>query len=138
MGKKTFPGIVAFLSLKYWVFFIILSFMEDRFKDAVVDPAQTNIEFLKLALNYFVYVFIYSLPLIILFSLFLYSIQLPQSKGFLLIGVLLFLMLEFYFYSRFYSPSDLMPGLVNCCVSVLFFSIRYRKIFCCSRHAFQH
>ncbi|AZB33429.1 hypothetical protein EG351_07250 [Chryseobacterium bernardetii] len=72
MFKITLTNSFLYLIIKYIIFFSVLAFIGDRFKNIVLNNAETSTEMFKLTLNYILYVLIYMIPLILVFIFPLY------------------------------------------------------------------
>lgn len=56
MWKPRFINILLYFLVKYMVYFIIIAFMDDRFKSIVIDNSENNREFfLILFIIYFIF-----------------------------------------------------------------------------------
>lgn len=129
MFKANFKGITIFLFIKYLMFFIILGFIGDRFKIAVINNSETSIELFKLTLGYLFYIILYSVPLILIFIIpFKYVLNIKRGGGFVLLLTILFT-IEYVVYTHFYAPLDKILGLYNFLIGItLFLSIYYKEI----------
>mgnify|MGYP001056515868 CR=1 FL=1 len=129
MFKVKFLNIILFLLIKYSVFFFVIAFIDNRFKNAVLDNASSTLEVVKLTMNYILYVLFYSTFLIALFCVPLYFV-LRIKKGILfLLGAITFLAVEFLVYTYLASETDLTLGTYNAIIGVvLLFILFYTPI----------
>ncbi|SDQ40785.1 hypothetical protein SAMN05421664_1490 [Chryseobacterium soldanellicola] len=119
----------SFLCLlaKYLIFFFILAFIEDRFKDAVINNAETSSEMFRLSLNYILYILIYLIPLILVFFLPLYFILKIKKGIYFILCIVLFFMVEYSAYTYFYAPSDKTLGIYNIIIGIIVLGIFFHK-----------
>ena len=123
MIKLSFLNSIFYLLVKYTVFFFILAFIGDRFKNAVINNAETSIEMIKLTVGYILYILIYEIFLVLLFCVPLYYILKIERWIYFLPLLIVFYCLEFFVYTYFYSPSDKMPGVYNAIIGILLLAI---------------
>ncbi|OPC62459.1 hypothetical protein DSC47_11265 [Elizabethkingia miricola] len=104
-----------------------MAFIGDRFKNAVINNAETSPEILKLTIGYIVYVILYSLPLIAIFYFPLYHILKIKKGIYFILFIILFFILEYYIYTYFYSPSDKIIGFYNIIIGIFVVGICFFK-----------
>ncbi|SFO17571.1 hypothetical protein SAMN05421741_12410 [Paenimyroides ummariense] len=105
--KNDFLKCVYYLFLKYALYFVVLAFAGDRFKESVISDSTTNEELFKLTVGYILFVLLYTLILIAFFSLPLYLILRLKNK----IAFLLFLVLFFILRYIIYEDKNNINGL---------------------------
>ena len=128
MSKASFLNSVYYLFLKYSVFFFILAFIGNRFKNAVTKNADTLSEFIKLSLGYVLYILFYMFFLILFFSLPLYFILKISNKIYFVISITAFFAIEYFVYTYWFSPSDKIIGIYNLIIGMLIFVFFYKKL----------
>lgn len=127
MFKITLTNSFLYLIIKYIIFFSVLAFIGDRFKNIVLNNAETSTEMFKLTLNYILYVLIYMIPLILVFIFPLYF-TLKIKKGiFFLLSIVLLFIAEYCFYTYLYASSNKILGIYNIIISVILLGIFFYK-----------
>jgi hypothetical protein len=133
MFKISFPNSIFYLLAKYFVFFFILAFLEDRFKSAVMDNSETSAEFIKFSLGYLLYITLANIFLTLIFCAPLYYILKVRTGIYCLLLFITFYGIEYFAYSQLMSPSDNIIGLYNLtigiCILPLFFLKELKKKF---------
>lgn len=127
MLKISFLNILLCLFAKYAVFFTILAFMNDRFKSLVVDTAQNNQGLFMNSIHYILYILVFSLILSLLFSApiyFSFKVSNPIYFTLIIIG---FLVAEYFIYTYLASQKELMNGLYNGVMSIVFLLLFFYK-----------
>ena len=121
--------IAAFLVAKYYAFFIILAFIGDRFRDAVLSNSHNNGELLQNTLAYVLYI---SWGVLLLGSTLLipfYFVLRMRNRSIKLAFLVVLLMAEYGLYTWAASPSDPVNGLYNALVTLIFLVLFFRPTF---------
>lgn len=125
MLKPKFFSIVLFFLIKYLTLYILLMFKDNNYKILEISNIKNGAD-----LFYYLWVILF-LPLIsiAIFSFpLIYSFRLRQPLYFSII-IMLLLGLEYVFYTYFASQANLMNGVYNLGLSLLFlFIFFYRSI----------
>lgn len=127
MFKVSFFNSVCYLFVKYAVFFFVLAFIGNRFKNAVINNAETTTELMKLSLGYVLYILFYMFFLVLFFSIPLYFILKIENKIYLVLSMIAFFAIEYFVYTYLFSPSDKMIGIYNLIIGVVVFILFYYK-----------
>lgn len=127
MFKINLRNSFLFLLIKYIVFFFVIAFIGDRFKNNVTDNAETTSDMFRLTLNYALYVLIYAIPLILVFGFPLHYILKIKKVGYFLIAITLLLIIEYCVYTFLYSPSDKVLGIYNAVIGIILLGIFFHK-----------
>lgn len=127
MFKVSFFNSLCYLFLKYAVFFFVLAFIGNRFKNAVINNAETTAELMRLSLGYAVYILFYMFFLVIFFSIFLYFIMKIENKIYFVLSMIAFFTIEYFAYTYLFSPSDKMIGIYNLIIGIVVFVLFYYK-----------
>lgn len=106
--------------------FSILAFFNNRFKSLVIDNAQNTEGFTSNIFYYILYILIFSVISSLIFSIPLFFIFKVKGVYFLLL-IGLFLIAEYFLYTYSASPSDLMNGVYNLGLSLLFLFVFFYK-----------
>ena len=113
--------------IKYIIFFFILAFIGNRFNNAVIDKTETSLEMFQLTFKYILTVLLYSIPLILVFGFILYFILKMKRCLYFMLSIVLFFIVEYIFYTYFYSPSDKLLGLYNTVIGVIILGLFFHK-----------
>jgi hypothetical protein len=124
--KPTYLNITLCFLIKYIVFFSILAFFNSRFKSLVINNAQNTEGFTSNIFYYILYILIFSVISSLIFSIPLFFIFKVKGVYFLLL-IGLFLIAEYFLYTYSASPSDLMNGVYNLGLSLLFLFVFFYK-----------
>jgi hypothetical protein len=127
MFKVSFLNSVCYLFAKYAVFFFVLAFIGNRFKDAVINNAGTSMELMKLTLGYILYVLFYMFFLLLFFSVPLYYVLKIENKIYFVLSMILFFSTEYYVYTYLFSPSDKIIGIYNLIIGIVMFVLFFYK-----------
>lgn len=127
MFKISFFNSVCYLLVKYIVFLFILAFIRDRFKNAVINNAETTLELVKLTLGYVLYILFYVAFLVLFFCAPLYYILQIKRGLYFLALLILFYVVEFYVYSYLFSSSDKSPSIYNTIIGLIFLNLFFYK-----------
>lgn len=127
MFKASFFNCVSYLVVKYIAFFFVLAFIGNRFKNAVIDNAETSTELMKLSLGYVLYILFYMFFLVMLFSVPLYFILKIRNKVYLALSMIAFFFAEYFIYTYWFSPSDNTIGVYNLAIGIVVFVLFYYK-----------
>lgn len=127
MIKINLKNIFISLWVKYIIFFLILSFIDNRFKKIVLDNAETSLQIFKLTLGYILTLLLYTIPLIISFGFPLYYILKIKKKLYFIFSIILFFIIEYLVYTYFYSPSNVSLGLYNMLIGIVVLYVFFRK-----------
>jgi hypothetical protein len=127
MFKINFFRTVCYLSVKYIVFSIILAFIGNRFKEIVIDHAQTSSELIKLSLGYVLYILFYVAIMVVIFCAPLYYILLIKNGLNCLLLLVVFYAVEFLAYWYLFSPSDIFPAIYNAVIGIVFLNLFFYR-----------
>ncbi|MDV2463438.1 hypothetical protein CMU11_15420 [Elizabethkingia anophelis] len=127
MFKVNLINSFLYLLVKYFIFFFILAFVGDRFKSIVLVNAETTSEIFKLTLNYILYVAIYAIPLILVFSFPLYYILKIRKGLYFVLSITLLFTVEYLIYTYLYAPSNKILGIYNIIVGIILLGIFFYK-----------
>lgn len=127
MLKVSFFNCVGYLVVKYIAFFFVLAFIGNRFKNAVIDNAETSTELIKLSLGYVLYILFYIFFLILFFSVPLYFILKIKNKVYFALSIAAFFCAEYFIYTYWFSPSDNTIGVYNLAIGIIVFVLFYYK-----------
>ena len=127
MFKTSFRNSVYYLFVKYVVFFFILAFMGSRFKNAVINNAETPMEFIRLTVVYMIYILLHVFFLVLFFSVPLYYILKIDSKIYFVLSIIAFLGFEYLAYTHLFSPSNNVLGIYNLIIGIAVFILFFRK-----------
>lgn len=129
MFKLKLINSFLFLFIKYCIFFFIIAFIGDRFKNVVINNAHTPAEMIKLTMGYILYVLSYSLPLIVVLLFPLHYILKIRSGLYFIFAMILFFAIEYVIYTYFYSPSNKSLGIYNFIIGIICIALFfYRSI----------
>lgn len=127
MFKISFLNSACYLLVKYIVFLFILAFIGDRFKNAVINNAETTLELAKLTLGYILYILFYVAFLVLVFCAPLYYILQIKSGFYFLVLLIVFYVVEFFAYYHLFSPSDKSPSVYNTIIGLIFLNLFFYK-----------
>lgn len=127
MFKVSFLKSVCYLLVKYAVFFFILAFIGNRFKNVVLNNAETSMELMKLSLGYVLYILFYMFFLVLFFSVPLYFILKIENKIYFILSMIAFFAIEYFAYTYLFSSSDKMIGIYNLIIGIVMFVLFYYK-----------
>jgi len=127
MFKISFLNSVFYLFVKYTIFFFILALIGDRFRNAVINNAETSIEMFKLTFGYVLYILVYMFFLILFFSVPLYYILKIENKIYFVLSMIAFFVIEYFTYTYLSSPSDKMIGIYNLIIGIVVFVLFFYK-----------
>jgi len=127
MFKISFLNSACYLLVKYIVFLFILAFIGDRFKNAVINNAETTLELAKLTLGYILYILFYVAFLVLVFCAPLYYILQIKSGLYFLVLLIVFYVVEFFAYYHLFSPSDKSPSVYNAIIGLIFLNLFFYK-----------
>lgn len=121
MMKPKFFNVLIYIFVKYIIFFTFLAFKESRFRELVINNSANDFD---LFIN-FLYYAVYVLAHIIFFTIVLtfpmyFSLKLKNLNYFFSI-ILAILTGEYLIYTWSASPTDLMNGIYNGMISIVFF-----------------
>jgi hypothetical protein len=129
MKRPTFQNIVLYLFVKYCVFFGMLALMENRFKKMVINNSENCQELFINTFYYIVYVLVYTLFLVFVISGPIYLSFKTKYAIFFMPLIATILVGEYFLYTWSASQTDLINGVHNGIISVLFlFLFFYRRI----------
>jgi hypothetical protein len=119
MLKFKVVNIVLYLLAKYAAFFIVLAFLEDRFKSIVINNSDNKNELFLNTIYYSLYPAIILIVFTFIFTIPLYFLMKKKGIYFILL-YMLFIIVEYILYTYLASPSDLTNGIYNGAIGVLF------------------
>jgi hypothetical protein len=111
--------------MRYAIYFTILAFRDDRFKNIVIDNSTNNKELFTNSLIYILYLLIYIFLLIAIFSLPIFFTLKIKNAGYFLIMYFIILLLEYRFYTWSSSLTDTVDGMYFCIVSIISFVVYF-------------
>jgi hypothetical protein len=120
MLKPKFSNVLLFLAVKYIVFFVVLAFIGDRFKSLVVKNSENTRELISNTGYYSLYILLYTFVGVVVFSLPLYFTFKVKSPVYFILLIAAILVVEYLLYTNLASTNDLMNGVYNGIVSILF------------------
>ena len=130
MLKPKFPNILLFLFVKYIVFFFILACIGDRFKLLVINNFGNRKELFSNKEYYLLYILIFMVLSILIFSGPIYFTLKVKNTTYFILLISGISVAEYLLYTHLASTSDLMNGVYNEMISMLFLLIFfYRHIF---------
>jgi hypothetical protein len=126
--RPSFLKIMFYLFIKYIMFFIVLGFMNNRFKTIVIDKAINNHEMLVLTFYYFIEVLFTTILLVILLIVPLYFLFKLNNPIYCLLAFFLVIILEYFLYESgcSYIHFDI-DGIINGIISIIFFPLFFGK-----------
>jgi hypothetical protein len=129
MLKPKFSNILIFLLIKYMVFFFVLAFIGDRFKLIVINNSENRQELFSNTGYYLLFVLFFTVVIgLILCSPIYFTLKVKNPIYFLLL-ISAILVVEYFLYTYLSSTKDLMNGVYNGIISILFlFLFFYRHI----------
>ena len=120
MLKPKFSNVLVFLIVKYIVFFVVLAFVGNRFKSLVIKNSENTGELISNTGYYSLYILLYTLIGVIAFSLPIYFIFKVKNPIYFVFLISVILIVEYLLYTYLASTTDLMNGIYNGIVSVVF------------------
>jgi hypothetical protein len=127
MLKPKFINIVLYLFIKYIVFALILAFQDERFKSVVINNAENAHDLFVNSLNYLVYVLIFIFVLMLIFSIPIYFSFKIKNAIYFLLSISIILVSENFAYTYLASPADLINGVYNGFLSIIFLLLLFYK-----------
>lgn len=127
MAKITPKSIFLFFVVKYFIFFVILAFIGNRYKFIVLDNSKNISDIITLTLSYFLHFFPTSIPISIVLSVLLYSVLTLNKKIFIVPCLLLILSIEYLIYDFLHVDRSHYLGIINSALSVFFLFIFFGK-----------
>lgn len=127
MLKISFLNILLCLLTKYVVFFILLAFIDNRFKTLVIDTAQDGQGIFINSIQYILHVLIFSFVLSLIFSAPLYYSFKTNNIIYFLLIIIGYLVAEYFVYTYLASPKDLTTGVYNGIISIAFLLFFFYK-----------
>jgi len=125
--KNNFLKSVCYLFTKYILFFFLLAFLGDRFRNAVINNSETYTELIKLSLGYVLFVLMHILILVLLFSIPIYYILKIKNNIYFILSIIVFFIIEYFIYTYLFSPSDKILGIYNLLIGVVVFFLFLKK-----------
>lgn len=127
MFRPKFINVVLYLFVKYILFALILAFEDERFKSLVIDNTQNTHEIFMNSLDYLLAVLFFTFCLILIFSLPIYlSLKVKRGIYFTPLIIIIFVA-EYFIYTYLASQVDLMNGVYNAILSLLFLLVFFFK-----------
>ena len=128
MRKPTFLNILLFMYLKYFLFFILLAFMEHRFREIVANNSKNSRELFLNTSYYLLYGVVFTSIMSIIFSLGIYSaFQIRKGVVFIVLVISIFIA-EYFLYTKISSEANWINGIFNEILSIVFFLFFFHKI----------
>ncbi len=120
MLKPKFLNGLLFLVVKYIVFFVVLAFIGYRFKSLVIKNSDNTRELISNTGYYSVYILFYTLVAVMGFSLPIYFTFKVKNPIYFTLLISAILVVEYLLYTHLASTTDLMNGVYNGIISILF------------------
>jgi hypothetical protein len=127
MLKPKFSNILLFLFVKYIVFFLALAFMGGRFKLLVINNSGNRQELFSNTGYYLSYIMIFTMLGILIFSAPIYFILKVKNAIYFVLLISGVLVGEYLLYTSLASTSNLMNGVYNGIISILFLLIFFYR-----------
>lgn len=129
MKTITLKNVLIFLLSRYFIFYIVLAFLDRRFQKIVLENSTSQSEVIENSLRYIAYG-LFQTVLLALLLLFPYYLVLKIRNILQLsLALLVLLITEYRFYTYFYSPSDSKNGVINIVICLaLLILFYYRNI----------
>ena len=127
MLKPKFLNVLLFLVVKYIVFFIVLAFIGDRFKSLVIKNSDNTRELISNTGYYSVYILFYTLVAVMVFSLPFYFTFKVKNPIYFILLISAILVVEYLVYTNLASTTDLMNGVYNGIISILFLLLLFYR-----------
>ena len=127
MLKPKFLNVLLFLVVKYIVFFVVLAFIGDRFKSLVIKNSDNTRELISNTGYYSVYILFYTLVAVIVFSLPIYFTFKVKNPIYFILLISAILAVEYLLYTNLASTTDLMNGVYNGIISILFLPLFFYR-----------
>lgn len=127
MFKNSRLNSFLYLLVKYIIYFFVLAFIKNRFKNRVLDVAETSSEMLNLTLNYILFVLIYMVPLIAIFILPFHLVLKIRRGVYFVLSIALLFILEYCFYTYMFASSNKILGIYNLVIGVLLLWVFFYK-----------
>jgi hypothetical protein len=117
--QPTFTRIAVYFCVKYFAFYIFLAFKNNNFFFLEISNMSHFMYWWMLLFLPFTAFVIFSLPVYLLFRL--------KRLSLFNFSILLFLVAEYFLYTYLASQADLMNGVYNEIISLLFFVLLFFK-----------
>lgn len=125
MKKPLFFKVLLYLIMRYAIYFTILAFRDDRFKNIVIDNSTNSKELFTNSLFYILLLLIYIFLLIAIFSLPIFFTLKIKNAGYFLIMYFTTLLFEYRFYTWSSSLTDNVDGMFFYIVSIISFVVYF-------------
>lgn len=132
MFKISLGNSFLYLILKYIVFFFILAFIGDRFRNIVIDNAETSSEIFKRTVGYVLYILLFIIPMVLVFVFPLYYILKIKKKLNFVFSVTLFFIVEYFVYVYWNSQKYFYDwnGIYNAIIGIVLLGVFFHKTIC--------
>jgi hypothetical protein len=127
MLRPKFSNILLFLFIKYIVFFLVLAFIGDRFKLLVINNSGNRRELFSNTVYYLSYIMIFTVLGILILSGPIYFVLKVKSAICFVLLISGALVGEYCLYTGLASTSNLMNGVYNGIISILFLLIFFYR-----------
>jgi len=128
MIKPSFLKIILYLFVKYLVFFTVLAFLDNRYKNIVINNSKYADDIVINSIYYIVEVLFAVLLYIVIFFLPLYLLLKIKNILFLLLAFLLLIIIEYFVYEATSSYIHMdIDGIINEIISFIFFFVFFGK-----------
>jgi hypothetical protein len=126
--KPSYSKMLFYLFTKYIVFFIVLGFMDSRFKTIVLDKTINNHQVLTGTFFYAIEILFAVILLVILMILPLYLLFKLNNLIYMLLAFFLLIIFEYFLYEfgASYIHFDI-NGIINGIISIIFFPLFFGK-----------
>lgn len=127
MYKPSFPYILLCLFVKYMAFFLYFAIQDNRFKILVINKSESGQELFMNSVGYFLYVLAFVVFLMLIFSIpIFFLLKVKNGIYFILLMVVIF-MVEYFLYTYLASQGDLINGIYNGIIGLLFLLLFFYK-----------
>jgi hypothetical protein len=127
MLKPKFPNVLLFLFVKYIVFVVLLAFIGDRFKFLVIESSGNTRELISNTGIYALYVLLYTLIATAIFCLPVYFTLKVRNPIYFILLMIAVLVVEYFLYTYMVSAFNLMNGVYNAVIGVLFLLLFFHR-----------
>ncbi len=129
MGSRpSLLKISFYLFTKYLVFFIVLGFLDSRFKTLIIENATTKYELFSNIIGYLIEVLFATVIMIIVLIIPVYFLFKINKTIYIILTFLILIVYEYFSYEYMCSYVHFdVAGIVNCIISIIFFPLFFGK-----------
>jgi len=128
MKKPLFIKVLFYLVIRYAIFFVILAFRDDRFKKLVINNSTNTQELFTNSFSYFLYLLVYILLVIAIFSVPIFFTLKIKKAGYFLIMYGTTFLFEYWLYNWSTSIDDNVVGMYFFIVGILSFFVFFLDV----------